>query len=137
MRRPNGAKSALKTFPSLTGGSGVSATTLSNGSGGGVPSGFESVGSIFRCGAGVPKGTMSRRTVSGSWGALVPALAAALSAVDFRLESNGRRLFTITKIKTKPSRKSVSAPEGERKKLIKRRGFIAVWESVQLVPIQA
>jgi len=122
MRRPNGAKFALKTFPSLTGGSGVSATTLSNGSGGGVPSGFESVGSIFRCGAGVPKGTMSRRTVSGSWGGLVPAL----SAVDFRFESNGRRLFTISKMKTRPSRKSVSAPEGERKKLIKRRGFIAV-----------
>src|ERR1700675_4042818 len=136
MRRPNGGKSGLKIFPFLTGGSGVSVTTLSDGSGGGVPSGFESAVSIFRSDAGVAKGIMSRRTVSGSCGAFAPALAALL-AVDCRFESNVRRLFTMSRTKTRPNRKSVTAPVGERKKLIKRRGFIAVSESVQLGPIQA
>lgn len=133
--RPNGAKSSLKTFPGFAGGSGVSATTLSDGSGGGVSCGFaDSTASNLRGGVGVAKGTMSRRTVSGSWGA--PALGAILSAANRPFESNGRRLFTMTRMRTRPRRKSVSAPVGERKKLRKTRGFIEVSESAQSERIQ-
>src|SRR4030095_8281176 len=125
--RPYGAKSSLNFFPSFVGHAGVSATRLSGGSAGGVFCGFGcGVATDFGSLRGGSKGTISRLIVSGScWFAV--ALVEVLRVTNEAMWE-GRRLLTRRRMITRPMRKSVSAPVGERKKLRKRRGFIVGYE---------
>ncbi len=133
INRPNGAKSSLSVLPSLVGATGVSAIRLNTGSGGGVVD-FATVG----CGVGSgfcsalrgSNGPISRRTVAGSCDVLLPILASFGGMIETRSLGDLRLLTSSSRI-ARPTRKSVSAPVGERKKFRKRRGFIVGAERVR------
>ncbi len=89
------------------------------------------VGCVFSatdCGL---NGTISRRIVEGTCAAAARFFPKRFGGTNETTCCDDRRLFTRISSTSKPSRKRVSAPVGDLKKLIKRRGVIAVAVQVQ------